>query len=531
MKRRQFIKQAALGTVALTVGLKAPFLLRDASAQQTGPIRLGMVTADVEMVDTRLVPHWVYTVNPVSSGNPGQPGLPGPMIFAHEDEEIVFEVHNFIDDGRKRRFSVVGNNFIGNPFANLVLSHDDDENNPEVIDFGTGTSNKVSDPDNGIAFGESVTVTIAPFTLRPGSYIYKDPTLGYISRVLGLHGALTILPSRANGPITNPYRLTARPGENPPANALSTPNVTALFNDLGAGTPLLGPDALFPGEKWFATTDDDPTYNPSGLTPGSDMDWHHHHIFHHHPVLEKYYYRTRIWVHSAIDPVQHVAIINRNGPVPALNTRTDEEWIEAFRNEHLPHYFTINGRMGVYSAHSHDISNVSTVGQPVLIRMINCGLVTHSPHFHANHVFVTADNNAVGGFIHYTDQQESGQVFDPDNVAFVDTLTLGPESRYDVVFPFTRPPDIPKILDGNGMLLPIAEIAREELALVLGGVKQDPLTYPMHCHTEMAQTAAGGNYPQGQVVHSEFFGEFGTFFKPRRRGSIVPIIQPLLLDS
>lgn len=531
MKRRQFIKQAAMGTVALTVGLKAPFLLRDASAQQTVPIRLGMIPADVEMVDTRVVPHWLFTVNPVNAGNPGQPGLPGPMVFAYEDEEIVFEVHNFINDGRNRRFSVVGNNFQGNPFANLVLSHDDAPGVPEVMDFGTGVSNKVTNPANGIGFGESVTVTIPPFTLLPGSYIYKDPTLGYISRVLGLHGALTILPSRANGVITNPYRQTNRAGETYPANALATPNVTALFNDLGAGTPLYGPDALFPGEKWFATTDDDPSYNPLGTTPGSDMDWHHHQIFKHHPVLEKFYYRTRIWIHSAIDPVQHVAIINRNGPDATLNNRTDQEWIAAFRNEHLPHYFTINGRMGVYSAHSHDIASASTVGQPMLIRMLNCGLVTHSPHFHANHVFVVADNNAVGGFIHFSNQQENGTVFDADNVAFVDTTTLGPESRYDVVFPFTRPPDIPKILDGNGMLLPIAEVARDELNMILGGVKQDPMTFPMHCHTEMAQTAAGGNYPQGQVIHTEYFGEFGTFFKPRNRPSIVPLIQPLLLDS
>jgi hypothetical protein len=28
----------------------------------------------------------------------------------------------------------------------------------------------------------------------------------------------------------------------------------------------------------------------------------------------------------------------------------------------------------------------------------------------------------------------------------------------------------------------------------------------MHCHTEMSQTAAGGNYPMGLVTHWEMTG-------------------------
>ena len=33
-----------------------------------------------------------------------------------------------------------------------------------------------------------------------------------------------------------------------------------------------------------------------------------------------------------------------------------------------------------------------------------------------------------------------------------------------------------------------------------------PLYYPMHCHIEMSQTAAGGNYPQGMITHWEMLG-------------------------
>jgi hypothetical protein len=36
-----------------------------------------------------------------------------------------------------------------------------------------------------------------------------------------------------------------------------------------------------------------------------------------------------------------------------------------------------------------------------------------------------------------------------------------------------------------------------------------PLRYVMHCHTEMSQTAAGGNYPQGMVSHWEILGGVG----------------------
>lgn len=49
-----------------------------------------------------------------------------------------------------------------------------------------------------------------------------------------------------------------------------------------------------------------------------------------------------------------------------------------------------------------------------------------------------------------------------------------------MILPFERPPDVP--------VWP----PREE---------PFPLKYVMHCHTEMSQTAGGGNYPQGLVTH------------------------------
>jgi hypothetical protein len=43
--------------------------------------------------------------------------------------------------------------------------------------------------------------------------------------------------------------------------------------------------------------------------------------------------------------------------------------------------------------------------------------------------------------------------------------------------------------------------------MVLGDVPQSPLTYPMHGHDELSQTAAGGNYPQGMVTTWEITGD------------------------
>jgi hypothetical protein len=43
--------------------------------------------------------------------------------------------------------------------------------------------------------------------------------------------------------------------------------------------------------------------------------------------------------------------------------------------------------------------------------------------------------------------------------------------------------------------------------MTLGGVGQSPLSFPMHGHNELSQSAAGGNYPQGMVTHWEIEGD------------------------
>ncbi|MFZ7125110.1 MAG: Ig-like domain-containing protein [Desulfobacterales bacterium] len=453
LSRRQFIKFGMLGLSAVTVGSATTFsLFSGTKAHAQGAIHLGMTTADVEMVDGIMVPHWVYTVG-------GSPTLPGPVIFAFEDEAIEINITNDIPDG-PRRFAIVGNDFNGNANA-LVLQTGD------------------------IAYGDTGSLTIPARSLEPGTYLYKDPSLDPISRVLGLHGVLVILPDPL---ATNPY------GDS------STASVTALFDALGEGVPR-HPDAIFPGQPWFATTD----ANPHGYDPDHNDSDHHHRIhFVEDPngpqssVFERFLYRTRIMLHSSIDPVLNRAVIN-DGNIPDPSTVKDH---------FLPQYFSINGRQGGFAMHSPDVIPMGTVGEPHVVRLLNAGLAYHSPHLHGNHFYVTSVNNVVGGGGVYYGNEEGA-----DNIFLLDTVSLGPEDRVDWVVPFIRPPDIPRVVGDDGLLVPLAQLIPEELDTVLL-VPQNPLSYPMHSHMELDQTAAGGNYPQGAIGGWEITGEFGEDFIP-----------------
>jgi hypothetical protein len=91
---------------------------------------------------------------------------------------------------------------------------------------------------------------------------------------------------------------------------------------------------------------------------------------------------------------------------------------------------------------------------------------------------------------------------------------IKPLDRIDWLVPFKRPPDIAG--DDN---LPLRTLIANELGLRISGpngspgFSQSPLVYPMHCHMEQSQTAAGGNYPQGSVAHFNFLGDLdGTDF-------------------
>lgn len=247
-----------------------------------------------------------------------------------------------------------------------------------------------------------------------GTYMYLDPANAPVNRVLGLHGVLVVVPR---------IGITATTGSPTPySQATHTLGIQQMFDALG------GP--FFPGDRW----------NPAD------------------PEREK------IWLFHQIDP-RFNELAQRRQPISATDL------FERF----LPRYFTINGLSGFEAGEDKSIVARGFIGQPTLIRTLNAGLVTHSPHIHGNDIHelsgVAADGRVVVG----------------DNIIHRDTWALPPLSRKDVLLPFYRPESIPDA----------AFPPREE---------PFPMRFVMHCHTEMSQTAGGGNYPQGAVTHWELLG-------------------------
>ncbi|PTQ11673.1 hypothetical protein CLG96_08190 [Sphingomonas oleivorans] len=255
-----------------------------------------------------------------------------------------------------------------------------------------------------------------------GSYLFFDPTKAPLNRILGLHGALIVEPRLGTTPAGSPT---------PFSRASQTPALQALFDALGTAP-------RFPGQKW---------------KPGD-------------PAREK------IWVFSQTDPTLNARVASGQSVDPA-----------SIMSSFLPRYFHINGLSGFDTAvhngtASEGIEAAEAImpegkqGQPTLLRTMNAGLSTHSPHIHGNHVMELSENIA------------NGAIDVRKNILEVDVWRLSPLARKDMLLPFERPPDIPA-----------AKWPPKE--------EPFPLRYVMHCHTEMSQTAGGGNYPQGLVTHWE----------------------------
>lgn len=279
-----------------------------------------------------------------------------------------------------------------------------------------------------------------------GTYMYLDPLNAPVNRTMGLHGALVVLP--------NPV------GNNTPYSGLSGSSaIRRLFDDLGT-------TAHFPGAPW----------NPA---------------------------RNAVWVFNCIDPVKAAAATGSSAISPS-----------AFLGGFLPQYFTLNGKSGFFSAqhghgsagdgeeHGHvdDLENTlsladglfdnqgsvsikGTVGQPIVIRSLNAGLMWQSPHIHGNHVYNLSHANILDG---------RREIL--SNLTMVDTWSVAPGDVKDLLLPYIAPPDIPA-----NFWQRVAAGTNQELL---------PLVYPMHDHNEISNTAAGGNYPQGCATHWQIDGPF-----------------------
>ncbi len=385
MNRREFLKTGMTGIAFLSLKTLGCSSAMDNYVGAEFDLTIG--AGLFEMIDGRSVFMWSF------EDQRNVPRMPGPVIQVKEGDPVRIHVYNSLKENHS--FAVFG----------------------------------VPGTDTGpIAPGESAAVTFnAP---AAGTYLYLDPLNAPVNRVLGLHGAMIVMPKAGNTPYSAP-----------------TAAVQQLFNDLGT-TPQFPKFAL----------------SPAGWDPA----------------------RFRIWLQHQIDPV-----FNAQAQADFLAGRVSTVSASQMLANFLPRYFTINGRSGVFAAHDPAIALSGRIGQPMLVRILNSGLFTHSNHIHANHVYVIAVNNTV-----------------QDNVFYIDTFAINPLDRVDWLVPFIRPPDIA----GNPNT-PLRDLIPNELALTIQGpngspgVPQSPLGFPMHCHVETSQTAAGGNYPQGTVTHFDFLGD------------------------
>ncbi|MGF9647103.1 multicopper oxidase domain-containing protein [Pseudarthrobacter oxydans] len=169
----------------------------------------------------------------------------------------------------------------------------------------------------------------------------------------------------------------------------------------------------------------------------------------------------------------------------------------------VPRYFTLNGYSGFQSLavttneefnelrkqdtlpsghpRETDVRNFSAspsqgaVRTGQLMRMVNAGIVDHQLHYHGNHVWTVRANG-------YDFPRSGGRISVEGDVLlqhWEDTVQLEPMDRKESLLPVRRPPEVvDQVWDAR-----------------TGDWK-----YPMHCHAEPSQTAAGGLYPGGLVA-------------------------------
>jgi hypothetical protein len=173
----------------------------------------------------------------------------------------------------------------------------------------------------------------------------------------------------------------------------------------------------------------------------------------------------------------------------SLAVTTDEEFNERREQDTLP------------SGHPRetDVRNFSASPSPggvrtgQLMRMVNAGIVDHQLHFHGNHVWTVRANGE--------DFPRSGGRVSPDGDVLLqhweDTVQLEPMDRKESLLPVRRPP---------------------EVVDQVWNARSGDWRYPMHCHAEPSQTAAGGLYPGGLVA--DWVLAAGTIPEPGLPGTV-----------
>lgn len=153
------------------------------------------------------------------------------------------------------------------------------------------------------------------------------------------------------------------------------------------------------------------------------------------------------WMFSNVDPVWGEQV----------RTLGDHQVSAVDPDSFSPRYFMINGN-SYENTHEHNTELMGHYGEAAYVRMLNAGGIVHAPHFHGNHVEVVTGNH-----------ERFGAPFKNKDV-----VAMFPLDVRDVIFPFKAPPDAYPPVDTDRVQ-----------------------HFPMHCHTEMSQTAGGGLYPHG----------------------------------
>nr|WP_085940435.1 multicopper oxidase domain-containing protein [Arthrobacter crystallopoietes] len=201
--------------------------------------------------------------------------------------------------------------------------------------------------------------------------------------------------------------------------------------------------------------------------------------------------RQWIWLTHAVDPVW-------------ANIEAKGGTVDPLRQPAVPRYFTLNGRSGFESMgmtrddkinraadeettisgypRQFDVrqfgegSEIGSLRGGQLVRMVNCGIVFHQMHFHGNHLWtLRCDNEDWDRGEGYVDE-EGYLCFQQ----WEDVIRLKAMESKAAIIPIKRPPDA------------IDEVWH---------ARDSDWGYPMHCHSESSQTAAGGMYPGGLTAH------------------------------
>ncbi|MHA7139906.1 MULTISPECIES: multicopper oxidase domain-containing protein [unclassified Arthrobacter] len=330
---------------------------------------------------------------------------------------------------------------------------------------------------------EGTPLPYGPDPANPGQYfIRRNYWASYFPQRTIIAEVGSRIRLRVHNRLSKPHEFTLH-GAGPNRGNVSTGIIDP------AGSKLLELDAPAPGTYIYSDPTNQPVERVLGLF-GVLLVIHPDHQWAIGEDLASFE-RQWLWICHNVDSVW-AGIEASGGTVDPRKTKA------------VPRYFTLNGRSGYESLGitTNDALNLATEEETLisgyprqvdvrqfgegtelgtlrggqLVRLVNPGIVFHQMHFHGNHLWTVGRNN-------YPWPRREGFV-DPEGHVVVqqweDVVELEPMDRKDCILPIKRPPDAVN---------------------AVWAARTTDWGYPMHCHAEPSQTAAGGMYPGGMVAH------------------------------